>query len=289
MAKKEKRSKRKSEEVEDFEEDLDIEPDPYSRKPPDDLNFEALEKRIMDVDDLPTTITALIYGEIGIGKTTLLSTFPKPIVLDCREKGTSSIRHTGAKVVRIRSWDELVEYYWYLKLANHPYKTVGIDSATQAADLAMTKVLEMDEYAGLPVTKHWGQMTQLVKPQFLDFRDLSDKMNIVFNCQLRRQDEEDMNNKMPFSLIPALSPSVSKSIGGAVDVVGYLHIKERKVKVPGSKKTKTVTERLLRVKPHPDILAKIRVPRGVEAPTIIKDPTYQKLYEIMIEGKVGKA
>lgn len=268
-----KRMKRKNE----FEEEL-------TRRPPDDLDLAALEAQILDVDDVPTTLTCLFYSEVGVGKTTLASTFPDPLILDCREKGTASIRGTGAKVVSIRTWDKLVAYYWYLRLAKHSYKTVVIDTVTQAADLAMAKVLELDEYEGLPIRKHWGQMTQLTKAQYLDFRDLSEKMNVVFNCQLKRQDEEDADERMPYSLVPALSPAVSKSLGGAVDIVGYMYVRDRKTKE--GKKTRVTPERWMRITPHQDTFAKVRVPRGVIPPTLIKDPTYDKLFNVIINGKV---
>src|SRR3954471_3636177 len=77
---------------------------------------------IQDVDDVEDPVKILVYARNGVGKTRFAGTAPKPLIIDIDEKGTRSIRGSGAKVRRISTWEDVGYAYWFLRLAKHPYQ-----------------------------------------------------------------------------------------------------------------------------------------------------------------------
>lgn len=278
MAKAEKKKKRKRPDIappEDFD-DSDI------AEMGDDIDLSRVDAMIEDIDDLPVYLKVLDFGEQGSGKTTLIGTFPKPIVLDCNEEGTKSIRGQGHKRVRITSWNDLMTIYWYLKTRKHPFLSVGLDTTTGLADLAMAHVMAEDGHDGLPIKKHWGMMTGMLRNGLILFRNLP--MHVVFTAQMRRLDEDDLEEDETKIIVPSLSQAVRNSIGAAVDIIGYSYIKEIEKEVkPG--KYKSTFEYRMRIGPHTSILTKVRTEKGVKYPSIIKDPTFDKLFSIVTMKK----
>ncbi len=269
-----KKSKKKSK---DLPEETILDDYGYEEMDPD-IDLDAVASMIEDIDDLPIYLRVLFFGDSGTGKTTVAGTFPGPIVyVDCNEEGTFSVRGQGHKRIRVRRFETLESVYWYLKMGKHPYKTVVIDTVTQLADIGMQKVLNDDDYGGLPIKKHWGQNTHLMKLWLIMYRNLD--MNVVFLCQLKRLDEEDIDSDISKTVIPLLSPAVGKVLQAAVDIIGYTFVKEEEVEVKGKKK-KQFSYRM-RIGPHSSILTKVRVKKGVKYPAVIKDPTYDKLFEIL--------
>lgn len=247
----------------------------------DDIDLSRIDSMIEDIDDLPVYLKVLDFGEQGSGKTTLIGTFPKPIVLDCNEEGTKSIRGLGHKRVKIRSWNDFMTVYWYLKTRPHPFLTVGVDTTSNLADIAMSEVLALDEHNGLPIKKHWGMMTGLLRNGLILMRNLP--MHVIFTAQMKRLDEEDIDDEDTKLIIPSLSPAVLKSIGAAVDVIGYSHVKEVEKEVNG--KYKSLFEYRMRIGPHSTILTKVRTEKGVKYPAVLRDPTFDKLFEIVMKKK----
>jgi hypothetical protein len=80
---------------------------------------------------------AVIYGEAGIGKTTLASQLPKPLFLDT-EDGTKKV---GPDRLRISTWDQLQGYLISLGQDLIGYETIVIDSADWAERMATDAVI----------------------------------------------------------------------------------------------------------------------------------------------------
>ncbi len=71
---------------------------------------------------------AVVYGEAGIGKTTLASQLPKPLFLDTED----GCRNVGADRLPVRNWEELQGYLISLGQDLEGYETIVIDSADWA-------------------------------------------------------------------------------------------------------------------------------------------------------------
>lgn len=258
-------------------------------------NTGGIEDRIMAVADIPVELNMLLYGRSGTGKTTILGTAPKPLlILDVREKGTTSIRNNkDTFVLPISNWKDLEEAYWYLVNNEDKFKSVAIDTVTQLQDYALSEVRGSSD--GLVSRKSWGEASSLLKTWIMLFRDLP--ANVIFTAQDRKtkgqedDDEEDDNSILP-EIGPYVMPSVAKVLNAAVDVIGMTFIREItktvKSKTKGAKPTeKKVTEYCLKVGPHPVFLTKFRSPvesgEPSKIPSTIVNPTFEEILELSLD------
>lgn len=246
---------------------------------------------IVPVSELPSVIAALFYGRSGTGKTTLASTFPKPLLLlDVREKGTDSIVNVSdCHTAQVDVWEDFENFYWYLKDGERRFKTVVIDQVTQLQDIALKKALADDnKQATDQISKRaFGQASGLLKNWLLHYRDLIDEgINVVFIAHDRTRDgDEGDDDQIDPSVGPMLMPSVGSFLTGAVKIIGNTFIRET-TELDNKRRTRKISY-ALRVGPHSYYITKMRSPVGVAVPRVLVDPTYEKLTAIM-RGKYSE-
>lgn len=242
--------------------------------------------RIKPVKELPKVLSALIYGRSGTGKTTLGASFPGPILfIDIREKGTDSVSNfENLDVVQVENWSELEEVYWFLK-GKHKYKSVILDQVSSMQDLAMEYAMA-EEQKDQMSQRLWGIVGGHMKTWLLHYRDLQDDgINVGFIAHDRAskgegsEDDETIDPQIG----PRLMPSVAGLLNGAVKVIGNTFVREVFFE-NGQDKVRQI-EYCLRLAPHPYYTTKMRNPLGTEVPEFITDPTYEKILQIMVEGK----
>lgn len=86
-----------------------------------------------------------IAGDGGMGKTTLASMFPNPIIIPI-EDGTSSLDE-GSNVgiyPRINTYDDVVEALEQLRSDEHPFKTVILDSISRLSAMRESEIVRAD-------------------------------------------------------------------------------------------------------------------------------------------------
>jgi hypothetical protein len=93
----------------------------------------------------PKPVIATILGDAGMGKTTLASTFPEPIVIRA-EDGVQGVpeEFRPVSLPTLTSVNDLWEQLTSLCKEDHPYKTVVVDSITQIEQMFTTYVVETD-------------------------------------------------------------------------------------------------------------------------------------------------
>lgn len=246
-----------------------------TRKPP---------VEIVPVAELPSALAALFYGRSGTGKTTIASSFPKPLLLlDIREKGTDSISNVkNVDVAQINRWEEFEDFYWYLEKESK-YKTIVVDQVTQLQDLAIRQAMEDDnkELDDTISKRNWGQAAGLMKTWLLNYRDLIDNgMNIVFLAHDRSDDPEgDVDDQLDPTVGARVMPSVASFLNGAVKVIGNTFIKET-TSIEANKKVRKV-QFGMRIGPHGVFTTKTRSPVGVKSPDILIDPDYDQIMSVI--------
>jgi hypothetical protein len=262
-----------------------------------------LEVSDMD-DDADDPMSTALYGRASTGKTTLSSTWPKPILYcDVMDRGSKSIRDVKKmKKRRIEAFEDFEETYWWLIQNPKAYATVVVDTVTQLQRLlveehhARKRTSKGSKSAGdwgSMTKRDWGDVAAVMKEWIINYRDLVDiGMEVVFIAQDRtfnlsdEDDDTDIDESLAPEIGPALSPAVAKLLNASVDVIGNTFIRERTIKANPAKKIKArkEIEYCLRIGPNPLYITKVRKPRSIEAPAVIVDPDYDSIMAI-IEGE----
>lgn len=256
----------------------------------------------LDITTLPTRKASelsnratVLYGRSGTGKTTILGTYPRPLLLlDIRDKGTDSVsEYDDIEVMEINEWNDIERAYWFLKKNNDRFKTVGLDTVSQlqniAIELAMEELGKSDLEAG-----NWGSLTQgewgkvagLLKAKITEFRDLP--LEVVFIAQHRvfdiESEDDDRNRIIDPEIGPQMMPSVAKHLNASCSIIGNTFIREVEVNKKSRKYKEgdeTDKEYCLRVGPDPVYITRVRKPVGVKIPSIIVDPTYKDILALI--------
>lgn len=86
-----------------------------------------------------------IYGDGGLGKSTLIARSDKPILLAV-EKGSARLTDEYGRPIKMMSgiekWDDVLAAIKWLRNEKHDFKTVGLDSATEIERLAIAEILK---------------------------------------------------------------------------------------------------------------------------------------------------
>ena len=81
-------------------------------------------------------VRCIIYGENGVGKTTVLATLPDVLILSC-QRGLLSLRKSSVHATNVSSVEVLLEWYRWLSSADPnalQYRSIGIDGIHTIAE-----------------------------------------------------------------------------------------------------------------------------------------------------------
>ena len=258
------------------------------------------------------------YGRGKTGKTRLLASFPKPLLIIGTEDGTKSIctgkklktklstgnwvysleergKPNGIDFVRLTASSEIEECAEML--ASEGYASGGLDTAGGLQDLILKEILGLAE---TPVQKSWGMAQQQqwqicgaqLKERLRTLLDLADKrgINVVCIAHERNFNDESNSDVILPTVGAALTPSAAGWLNAACDYVCQTFLRAQvtlKESTIGGKTIKTPTktgkiEYCLRVGPHEIYMTGFRLPSGAgELPEAIVDPTYEKIAKII--------
>lgn len=238
--------------------------------------------------------TWLIYGRSGTGKTTVLSTFKKPLLLVRGQDGTRSIfTAKGIDVTPVMTDPtNLDDVIGILSKKGQQYKTVGLDCVDDFQALMLREIIGRD----VPIQLAFGEISRdqyqecalRMKDILNTFIKLSEHgINVVLLSQEKTDSEEGSSTGLLMPTVASnVSPAVSKWLNAAVDYIGQTFIRRQKitVKSKGTSKTQEEDQWCLRIGPHPVYTTKFRAPPGIKIPQLIVNPNYTKL-ENLVLGK----
>ena len=225
-----------------------------------------------------------IYGRAGTGKTTLVASFPKPIlILDVRDEGTDSIvDQKDVFVAVINSWDDFEEVLADLQRNPDQFKTVAIDTITQLQQILVEGITAGKNLKGKragdwgTLTKSdWGTISAMMKSTIMNIRSLP--METVFIAQERIFDLEDEDEEISSEVDPQLSPSVSSHLCASVTVILNCFIRQKEKKGKKLKKA----EFCIRLGPNESYITKVRNPKSAIVPGVMADIGYPEILEII--------
>lgn len=177
--------------------------------------------QIRSVDDALTAkgVVMILYGESGVGKTTLVKTLPgdRTLLYDV-DGGLDPLRGWGGKVVSApKELTNLRQFVEYVTTATHPYSTIVIDSVSL---LERRMVFAYGDSRGrdLITVQEYGDAATKLRSYLIQLRDLSAKgVNIIFICHVKTDAKGREGVKIPF-----LSDKLAVEIIGLSDLCGLL-------------------------------------------------------------------
>lgn len=112
------------------------------------------------------SINWMLYGDPGMGKTPLISTADKALILDADTgKESALLMGSTAEVWTMQTWSDMDEANEYCRHEKgFPFKWVFLDGITQWQDLGLKDILE-EEVARNPRKRTWPEVPD--KPEYL--------------------------------------------------------------------------------------------------------------------------
>lgn len=261
----------------------------------------SIVDRIISLDDIPDDgIKMCIYGMSGTGKTRFMSTFSSSgrlLHVICSSNKVNEARSIkGAKnidIVELTDPNELEDLVEYGRQGK--YTTISFDHVTDFCGMVLAKIVGLEK---MPEQNSWGLASQdnyqrmglQVKTYLRDLMDL--ECNVLFLAQERSFKTEAEADDIVWPYVgPSVPPTVSNWLTYVSDYVAQTFKRKKCITVKKKVGKKTVLvkkqtdeyEYCLRVGPDGTFQTKFRVPIGTELPSVIADPTYDKLKHLFGE------
>lgn len=172
-------------------------------------------KIINSLEATAPKLVMCIYGQGGVGKSTLAATAPKPIFIDA-EDGTKAFGARGIKVdiAKVSSWSDVQEA-WKLIASSKDYETLVIDPVGAFLDLLVAEISR-----GMDMNlKKWGEVKDRMR-KFIWMVKNSGK-HVIFVAHEDKKVDEEMQIRSP-----KLAANLSDELVNLCDVVGHFRIEK---------------------------------------------------------------
>lgn len=162
----------------------------------------------------------LIYGDSGVGKTVLASTFPKPLFLDA-EDGTASITLDGCDSTPIETWEDLFDVTaWLIDNPDHGYETIVVDSLNEVQVKSLRYILKAfpnvrRAYDSLAGVSDYGKMMDDVDRMIRELKALPVHVLFLAQVQYKSMDSDVIQPQL-------VGKATASKVARMMDVVGYL-------------------------------------------------------------------
>jgi phage nucleotide-binding protein len=130
-------------------------------------------------------VKLLVYGQAGAGKTTLIKTLPKPIVLSA-EAGLLSIQDADIPYIEVNSIETIREAYSWLQTSEgKQFETIALDSISEIAEV----ILNSEKKTAKDPRQAYGAMQEQMADLIRAFRDIPDR-NVYMSAKLEKSQDE---------------------------------------------------------------------------------------------------
>lgn len=168
---------------------------------------------------IPRTMKMMLYGQPGMGKTTLALSAPKPLLLDF-DKGVQRVKRAhleGVDIVQIDSWRDVEELLDPLQTDLSPYETIVVDTVGKMLDYIITRVCGMRN----PRIQDWSDINQKFKGFERQMGQLGKNIIYIAHRDTRKIQDSEM-------FVPSLRESNYKDIIANIDLLGYVEMETNK-------------------------------------------------------------
>jgi len=236
---------------------------------------------VIPVQERSSFLNILIYGDSGVGKTTLAGSADsvpamRPVLFVDMEGGIESLKrteYTEVETVRVKNWKEMQTVYDVLHSGDHNYKTVVLDSLTEIQKFNMYNVMgelmqkRPDLDPDVPGMREWGKNLEQMRRMVRGFRDL--EMHTIFTALAKTDKDEKTGLK---SILPMLSGQLAAQVAAFMDIVVYYYVKQ----IGNGDDAQFL--RLLLTRKTEAVVAK---DRSGQLPAVVQMPTMQVLFDEM--------
>lgn len=167
----------------------------------------------------------LLYGDPGIGKTTLASQFPKSLILGF-EQGTNALDNVFVQQIKTWSdWKSVVNQLSKNEALKEKFETICIDTADMMWELLVRKICADNNVVRIGEL-NWGQGYEIAKQELISGLDTLSKSGygIVFISHATEKIFKDDAGKEYTRIVPALPARPFDIINKMVDLVGYIRL-----------------------------------------------------------------
>jgi hypothetical protein len=222
------------------------------------------------------SLTLLVHGESGVGKSWLGDTVPGPRLIIDAEGGSTFTpsekvywdSQTGAPpeghdsvVTLVRDFTTLQRIFQWLNSGQHPFKSVVLDSLTEIQKRCMDVIAGTNQ----PTQQNWGQLLRDMETLVRQFRDLKmhplRPLEVVMFITTSKPDSGKLR--------PHVQGQLMLTLPQYVDVVGYMYVQPD---AAGQ------LARILMVQPYPGFVAKDRTSK---LDPYVQNPNVGQMMEVI--------
>jgi len=131
-------------------------------------------------------VKMLVYGQAGAGKTSLIPTLPRVVVLSA-EGGLLSIQGADVPYIEINSMTSLMEAYsWLTESAEAKgFDSIALDSISEIAEVVLAEELKKQKDGRAA----YGELNTIMAGMIRAFRDISGK-HVFFTAKCDKSQDE---------------------------------------------------------------------------------------------------
>lgn len=162
---------------------------------------------------IPSTVKMMIYGQAGMGKTTLALSAPRPLLLDFDGgvKRVNMAHLDGVDIVQVTSWQDVQQV---LQENLSAYQTIVVDTIGKMMDFIITYKCGTRQ----PQIRDWGGINAEFSWMTRKLSSLNKNVVFVAHRDTRKEGDDTV-------FIPALREKSYNSIVTELDLLGYLEMK----------------------------------------------------------------
>lgn len=206
---------------------------------------------------MKTAWSFLVHGDAGVGKSRLISTLPKPLLLldaegrarylpgkkiewdPQREKPPEQCDDWDICIVHVQDYAVLDLAYQWVQSGQHCFKSIGIDSLTEAQKRFVDQLVGMEQLQ----QQDWGAVLRNLESLVRKYRDVAlSPANSIECVAFVAGSRANDNGK----ILPLLQGALRDTLPYHVDSCGYLYVTHENGAI----------NRNLLVQPMPTIVAK---------------------------------
>lgn len=161
---------------------------------------------------IPTTVKMMIYGQAGMGKTTVALSAPKPLLLDFDNgvKRVNMAHLDGIDIVQVTSWQDVQQV---LQEDLSAYQTIVVDTIGKMMDFIISYKCGTRQ----PQIRDWGGINAEFSWMTRTLSSLNKNVVFVAHRDTRKEGDDTV-------FIPALREKSYNSIVTELDLLGYLEM-----------------------------------------------------------------